>query len=266
MDTENKSFIRSFEKKPSGMKKSISLIECLKKFNDTNLDDSQNTDIIQTNLERMIDILNRIKKRLILIQEVQQAAEIDWMVDTLLKNRLNDVVVKLEKESDGSNDIEKMLELLEEFSSEFNFKRNIEKMQNVLLSKKAASKKNLFHINEQNFYKIYDIIFNVDFNIFDFCNDVNRENLLPTIAGNVLHYFNVDSNLDTEKLKNFLIEIRNGYKKANYYHNVSLINIGHSCCRCYTDNLPYNERIHNECTNRIRQEGYSQFYYLSCYT
>ncbi len=67
------------------------------------------------------------------------------------------------------------------------------------------------------------MIFNINFNIFDFCNELGRENVLPTIAGNALHYFNLDSKLDIEKLKNFLFEIRNGYKKTNYYHNVKII-------------------------------------------
>jgi hypothetical protein len=221
MDTDNQNFIRSFEKKPSGMKKSISLIECLKKTKDTHLDDSVSTDIIQTNMERMIDTLNKIKKRLLLIQEIHQAAEIDWMIDTLLKNRLNDVVIKLEKETQ-SKDVERMLGLLEEFSSEFNFKRNIEKLQTISHNNKA-SKTNLFNVTEENFYKIHDVIFNINFNIFDFCNELGRENVLPTIAGNALHYFNLDSKLDIDKLKNFLFEIRNGYKKTNYYHNVKFI-------------------------------------------
>lgn len=241
----DQNFIRSFDKKPSGMKKSISLIECVKKSSETRLDDSQNTDIIQTNLERMIDTLNKIKKRLLLIQEIQQAAEIDWMVDTLLKNRLNDVVVKLEKEGESnSHDIEKMLELLEEYSSEFNFKRSIEKLHSLSLSKKA-SKTTLGHIlDEENYYKNYDEIFQLNFNIFDFCTELGRENVLPTITGNALHYFGVDAKLDKERLKNFLIEVRNGYKKSNYYHNVTVIyKLGHPCSRCYTDNQSNYERI-----------------------
>jgi hypothetical protein len=244
MDSEKVSIIRSFDNKPSGMKKSISLIECIKKTNDTSFDDSQCPDIIQTNLERMIGLLNKMKKRLVLLQDLQHAAEIDWMIDTLLKNKLNDVVIKLEKESDGTcNEIEKMLQLLEEYSSEFNFKRNIEKLQNIILSKKA-SKTKLFNLNEPYFYKIYDIIFNVDFNIFDFCNELGRENVLPTIGGNALHYFNVDSKLDTEKLKNFLVEIRNGYKKTNYYHNVTFLNnLGYTCCRCNSNNKCHYQAI-----------------------
>ena len=222
MDANKQDIIRSFEKKPSMMKKSLSLVECLKKTNDTHLEHSANADIIQTNLERMIDILNRIKKRLLLIQEIQQASEIDWMIDTLLKNKMNDVVIKLENETDTNrNDIEKMLQLLEEYSSEFNFKRNIEKLQTVVLSKKASMTR-LLNLSEENFYKIYDIIFNVDFNIFDFSKELGRENVLPTIAGNALHYFDIDSKMDSDKLKNFLIEIRNGYRKTNCYHNVFL--------------------------------------------
>jgi hypothetical protein len=220
MDTTNqpeKDIERSKNKKYS-LKRSITYTNWRTKTNKELFDESFHNDIIQTNLERMINNLGIIKKKLILISD-PLASQIDWMIDTLLKNQLNDVILKLEKETEPSTnagEIEKMLELLAEFSSELNIQRNIDKLQSTFIQKKQNLKID-YELGE--LYQLQDKILIKNFDIFEFSQEVGRDNLLKVIAGSLFNYFSLLDRVHNEKFFNFIEEIRIGYKKSNFYHN-----------------------------------------------
>jgi hypothetical protein len=206
--------------------RSFSLILSSNRPKDMLLSDSFLTDGYQTNLERMIHALNKIKQKLILIKDNKLTDEIDWMVDTLLKKQLNDIVIKIEKideENTNKEEFKRLLELLAEFSSEFNFKRDIEKLQLSILNKKE--KKNNEEINilkkleMSGSFEIKSEIFENDFNIFNFVEQYSREDTLFHISRNIFNYYNLFEKIDQNTFKNFIEQIRIGYKQENPYHN-----------------------------------------------
>lgn len=202
------------KKKPSLLKRSISQINYPVVSDKPHI---VSVESIQTNLERMFDILNRIKKRLLLIQEIGLAAQIDWMINTILKNKINDVNPI---HNNDSVQFQQMLELLSEFSSEFNFKRNIEKLQSTFIKKR--SNLNNTHIEFDSLCRKFDFILSKDFDIFDLCETIGRDNILLTVCGNIFYFFNVMKKIDGDKFANFIFDIKNGYKKSNHYHNVKI--------------------------------------------
>jgi hypothetical protein len=213
----NQELIERNRIKKFSLKKSITYINVRPRTTE-NLFDESFTDLIQTNLERMISNLGGIKKKMLLIQDLEMGKQIDWMIDTLLKNQLNDIVVKLETNNTNSLDIEKMLELLAEFSSEFNLKRNIETLQLTLMSKKHTMKLNSECDDLGN--SVEKILAN-KFDIFNLTEDVGRENVLKIIAGSLFKYFSLFDKIALDKFFNFIEEIRTGYKRTNFYHNVT---------------------------------------------
>jgi hypothetical protein len=223
--TTPKVFERDSNKKYS-MKKSISQVNYNRSKTKNQLfEESFSKDIIQTNLERMISNLNVIKKRLLLIQDMEMAREIDWMVDTLLRNQLNDVIVRVEKDNTTNTaELEKMLELLAEFSSELSFKRNLEQLQSTLFHKKSSIMvTNSNNDNLGDIFNLQDLILTKNFDIFQFTENVGRDNSLLVIGGNLFNYFSLFDKIDKDIFKSFIEEIRLGYKKANPYHNVNCI-------------------------------------------
>jgi hypothetical protein len=221
MDTNLEHCERDKNKKFS-MKKSISHVNCNRSKTKQELfEESFNRDFIQTNLERMINNLNSIKKKLLLIQDIHLAGQIDWMVDTLLKNQLNDVIVKIENDNNtNSSDIEKMLELLAEFSSELNFKRNIEKLQSTFIQKKQSI---LLNPDVNEVFNLQSKILVKDFDIFKLAEECDRENVLLVVTGNLFNHFSLFNKIEKDTFASFIEEIKNGYKRSNPYHNVNKI-------------------------------------------
>lgn len=201
------------------------------------LDNSFTPDHFETNLDRMIQSLIKIKQKLISIQDKQLAEEIDWMIDTLCKNRLNDVVIKINKDNKlNRQELEGMLELLAVYSSELTFKREVETVQNAILEKTTSFKKVIdiqdFSNNSTKLYEsltkeeifgLRDEIFSEHFNIFEFSNKVGRDSTMLVITGNIFNRFDLLQKIDLSIFINFILEIRNGYKKSNPYHNVKLL-------------------------------------------
>lgn len=190
------------------------------------LSDSFAPENFQTKLERMIQNLNKIRQRLSLIQDMELCEQIDWMVDTLLKNQLNDIIIKIEKEDDANKDeLKRLLELLAEFSSEFNFKRNIESLQSAILSKEAGlttvTPIQMIIGDVTTSVETRADIMSSDFDIFKFSSEVSREKTLLVITGNIFNHFNLFQKIDQTIFRNFIEEIRIGYKQDNPYHNVN---------------------------------------------
>lgn len=219
-------------------KKSFSLMPSSNKNRKSKiLEDSFLSDKFETNLQRMINSLNKIKHKLNLINDLDLAKEVDWMVDTLIKNQLNNIVINVDKETQpDKEEMEKMLELLAEFSGELYTQRNIESIQSAVLNKKEPLK-NIIQIEEEQeeeevpindkctiskeklFNYRYDI-FDSDFNIFNFVNEVGRDSTLLIIAGNAFNKFELMDKIDTLSFINFINEIKCGYLFENPYHNV----------------------------------------------
>jgi hypothetical protein len=213
--------LERIKSKKYSLKKSISHINCRPKTTKEFFDESFSGDIIQTNLERMINNLGGIKKKLLLLQDIEMANQIDWMIDTLLKNQLNDVIVRIEGDQfTNALEIERMLELLAEYSSEFNVKRNIEQLQSTFLMKKNTMKVDN-GITDDFQQNLLDKILTRKFDIFNLSQEVGRENVLKIVSGNLFNYFSLMDKIEKDKFFNFIEEIRMGYKKNNYYHNVS---------------------------------------------
>jgi hypothetical protein len=80
------------------------------------------------------------------------------------------------------------------------------------------------HIGEsfQNPFSIHEEIFDPSFNIFEFSDQVGRENVLLIISGNIFNQFDLMEKIPVNIFINFINEIKNGYKKENSYHNVSI--------------------------------------------
>jgi hypothetical protein len=230
---------RGLSKKYS-MKKSISHVNCnrIKKKTDLFFEESFSKDLIQTNLERTISNLNMIKKKLLLIQDIQLAAEIDWMIDTLLKNQLNDVIVKVEKDISNPAELEKMLELLAEFSSEFSLKRDIESLQSTLYQKKQSIGVTDHDLGE--IFNFQDKILVKNFDIFTLAQECGRENALLVVSGNLFNYYSLLDRVEKDTFIAFIDEVKIGYKRSNPYHNVkTYITLGPSCRGCCPDCRSY---------------------------
>jgi hypothetical protein len=189
-------------------------------------------DIIQTNLDKMFGILNRIKGKLLLCQEIELAAQMDWMVNTILKNKLNDVNLSLEDCMDDNPDFQKILNLLCEYSSDINFKINLVKLKSTFPKKRNNSIVN--EVDLANLFKNYQCIFEKDFDIFKLSNFVGRDEIMLTVCSNIFHHFDLLKKLSIEKFTNFMLEMTRGYMD-NPYHNVNKINSGSSCDRCNTN-------------------------------
>jgi hypothetical protein len=174
-------------------------------------------DIIQTNLEKMFDVLNRIKRKLLLCQDIELAAQVDWMIHTILKNKLNDVNLSMEDCMPENPDFQKILDLLCEYSSDINFKINLVKLKSNFSKKKGST-----IVNEAdlfNLFKKYETIFDRNFDIFKLSNFVGREDIMLTVCGNIFFRFDLFRKLSVEKFINFISDMKNGYKD-NPYHNV----------------------------------------------
>jgi hypothetical protein len=206
--------------KKYSMKKSISHVNCNRSKTKKELfEESFNSNLIQTNLERMINNLNSIKKKLLLIQDIQMGMEIDWMIDTLLKNQLNDVIVKIEKDMvTNPTELEKMLELLAEFSSEFSLKRDIEKLQATLQKKQSLG--NEIDLGEA--FNLQDKLLIKNFDLFQMSQDYGRENVLLIVCGNLFNYFSLLDRIEKDTFLSFIEEVKNGYDRSKPYHNVRL--------------------------------------------
>jgi hypothetical protein len=236
----SKELIKEKKNYKKNVGRSFSLILSSNRPKDMLLSDSFLIDGYQTNLERMIHALNKIKQKLILIKDNKLTDEIDWMVDTLLKKQLNDIVIKIEKideENTNKEEFKRLLELLAEFSSEFNFKRDIEKLQLAILNKKEINI--LKKLELSGSFEIKSEIFENDFNIFNFTEQYSRENTLFLISGNIFNYYNLFEKIDQNTFKNFIEQIRIGYKQENPYHNVKYIYliIGFTCSRCNSNSI-----------------------------
>jgi hypothetical protein len=212
---------RQLNKKYS-MKKSISHVNCNRSKTKKDLFEEFNKDLIQTNLERMITNLNTIKKKLLLIQDMQMASETDWMIDTLLKNQLNDVIVKVEKDIKNPAELEKMLELLAEFSSEFSLKRDIERLQATFYLKKQSIGVTDHDLGE--IFNYQDKVLAKNFDVFEVAEECGRESLLLVVSGNLFNYYSLLDRVERDTFISFIEEIKNGYNRANPYHNVIYCN------------------------------------------
>ena len=209
-----------YKKKPS--RRSLSFVITSTKTEDFALSDSITPENYQTNLERIFLSLNKIKQKLSLIKEDELVEQVNWMTERLLGNQLNDIIIKIENENNNNKEeLKRLLELLAEFSSEFNFRRKIESLQSVIMLKKE--KLNETKLNETNINKPFDIkneIMQQDFNIFSFLNEVGRPNLLHIVSGNILNNFGLFNKVNQNTFSNFIDEIKEGYKQENPYHNV----------------------------------------------
>lgn len=214
------------------VKKSFSAFECLNKPNAEILGESNIIETFETKKERMILWLNQIKKKLKLINDNDLCIEIDWMIETLLYGHLNDIILNVDKETSDQLELEKMLELLAEYSSEYNLQRNIENLQKKILQKRSSISlgrilefdqevnKTFLNLSKQDLFNPRDEIFSKDFNIFDFTERVGRDNAFYIISGNIFNKYNCLDKIKIETFMHFLKEIKSGYKKENPYHNV----------------------------------------------
>jgi len=74
---------------------------------------------------------------------------------------------------------------------------------------------NKSHINE-----IFRDLEKFEFNIFDFCKNYGRENLMSLVTIYVLEKSNLTKYLSMNKFENFIAKIRKKYRD-NPYHNVN---------------------------------------------
>lgn len=208
--------------KKKSNRRSLSFVISSTKSEDFLLSDSLSPENFQTNLERVFISLNKIKHKLSLIKDNELVEEVNWMTDALLGNQLNDIIIKIENEnSNNKEDLKKLLELLAEYSSEFNFRRKIESLQSVIMAKEVKLIEN--KIKEISINKPFDIrneILDKNFNIFSFLEEVGRSNLLHIISGNIFDYFGLFNKVNQNTFTNFIEDIRDGYKYENPYHNV----------------------------------------------
>jgi hypothetical protein len=164
------------------------------------------------------------------------------IIDTILKNELNDIVLMIENEqilseNSETSDIEKMLELLSEYSSELKFKRSLEKLEKALNQKKEDINKNIkedgldMKYNVDNLiqchsiddkFKKYPEIFLKDFNIFDLSEIVGRDQIFTVVCANIFERLDLFHKVYKKTFINFIEEIKSNYIKSNYYHNVFL--------------------------------------------
>lgn len=222
-------FSRNTEKKKS-LRKSLTVNPSIYKAKESILGDSFNADNFGTNMERMIETLNLIKKKLHLYQDIELVNKVDWMTDTLLKGQLNDIIIKIESDKINKDELEKIFEILAEFSSEFNFQRSMENIQTAILQKKSSmgGKTGLpiitlddgIYTGINDIFNIRDEIFDKNFNIWNMIQEEGRENIMPIICGNIFHKYNLLNKIEKTTFINFIEEIRIGYVQTNPYHNV----------------------------------------------
>jgi hypothetical protein len=208
-------------------------------------------DVIKTNLEKMFDVLNRIKRKLLLCQDIELSAHVDWMIHTILKNKLNDVNLSLEDCEPDNPDFQKILDLLCEYSSDINFKINLVKLKSNFYNKKGSTIVN--EVDLFNIFKKYESIFERNFDIFKLSNFVGRDNIMLTVCGNIFFRFDLFRKLSVEKFTNFIVEMKKGYKD-NPYHNVIIFYAGSSRYRCNSDYQSDFNRDRNDPTTRVGHE------------
>jgi hypothetical protein len=222
------------------MRKSMSVVTMITKPYAELLDISMSCDNFETKLERMIHWLNKIKQKLELIQDSALLKEIDWIIDTLLNGQLNDIVLKIQKNTTNEVEINKMLELLAEFSSEYNLQRDVENLHKKILSKKKSTmgvNANLIEIDDKyedlfqfdfdriglsknDIFTPKEEIFSKHFNIFNFISSHGRDETFYIVAGNIFNKYNLLERIKVDIFFNFITEIKNGYLRDNPYHNV----------------------------------------------
>ncbi len=164
------------------------------------------------------------------------------IIDTLLKNELNDIEVRIENEKSSlkdSSNIEKTLELLSEYSSELRFKRNIEKFEKTLAKKKDelrftnSGNSSIAHTNNINndfisnsnksekILKIYPEVLSKDFNIIDFKKNIGEEDTFSIVCATIFEQNNLFSKIYKSTFINFIDEMKCSYINKNNYHNVN---------------------------------------------
>ena len=190
----------------------------------------------ETKFDKIIQSLSLIKQKLILVQDTELAEDVDFIVDTLLKNQLNQIEITIEnKHVTDKEELERMLLLLEEFSNEFYVHRNLEKLQDSIRNRRGSIQKilkleeedltieNEFSLSKEEIFNVRDEIFEKNYNIFNFEEKVGRDNVLLFTSGSIFNKFSLLDKIEISTFINFTREMKNGYRKENPYHNVSIV-------------------------------------------
>jgi hypothetical protein len=173
------------------------------------------------------------------------------IIDTILKNELNDFVLRIENENSTFNDcinIEKTVELLSEYSSELKFKRNIEKFELSLAKKRDELKllhentktseidrldSSLFKIDDINLnfnklnikediFKSYPQIFTKEFDIIDFSKNIGKDLNFSIVCANIFEKNEMFVKIYKQTFIKFVEQMGRAYVSRNPYHNVSI--------------------------------------------
>jgi hypothetical protein len=186
----------------------------------------------KTKLECIIEYLHTVKYRLQLYQEFELADEIDWIIDIILKNQLNEFIINQTNnenyEVTEDEDLNTLKNLLAEYSSEYNFERTFNKIHKIILLRNKEKDKlkkksvelipNMQLINTIN--KIDIDCFSKDFDMWENVDRFGREQLFHLICDKVFKKLNLFSRISISSFHNFLYQLNNGYIKTNPYHNV----------------------------------------------
>jgi hypothetical protein len=223
-------------------------------------------DQVTTNLERSIETLNIVKNKLRLYQEVELAEEIEWLMDVIIRNKFADLVIKIGGEMDSnsasanqstdsislpttnsnSEELQRMFDLLTEFSVDLSNKRSIENLQELIKKKKTTilsykklsskempfiglgmenitlSGNSLEMFNNLNLKSIAENYMKHDFDVFAFADSVGRDVTLNVLSFALFSYYGLfDKKINKNTFNNFIDEVRLSYPD-NPYHNVNI--------------------------------------------
>lgn len=187
----------------------------------------------RTNIEKVIEILKEISDEFDLDEDYEYKGKTQWVIKEIVSNKM----FKFEENSDTSKEQNMLFQL---YSPDFE-ENTVQKLNSSEISIKDEDLER--HDNEGENFKIEvnsPILttdtkdnsnlppiplhkFGVYFDVFEYAENVSRENMLIQVFNSAMTYKDISLLLKTTCVPSFIEELRIGYttEEGAFYHNVT---------------------------------------------